>query len=121
MINTLQDEEHTQMLEWAAQKLRDAENDSVSNHTRVEAAFDSIYARLLVSARRKNYVEPAEHPSDSAILLGAVAAGLDDESVSKVLELQLSVARNRYKPGPHSFNLLRAIALGRHIADLVKT
>ena len=108
------------MLRCADVRLRDAENIMVSRHTRVEACFDSIYLRLLVLASDAVDTEPGEHPSERVIVDGAAAAGLGDELLEEVFELLRAVTAYRDRPGMHPVNMLHAVALGRHIARLVK-
>jgi hypothetical protein len=76
-----------QMLRCADAFLKDAENISVSRRARVKACFESIYIRLLVSARAAAEPEPQQHPSEKVIVAGAVTAGLDDEWLEEVLKL----------------------------------
>lgn len=108
------------MLHCADVCLRDAGNIMVSRRIRVEACFDSIYLRFLVLARDAIDPEPDEHPSERVIVAGATAAGLDDESLEEVFELYRAVTANRYRPGTYPVNMLHVLALGRHIARLVK-
>ncbi len=108
------------MLRCADVCLRDAEDIMVSRHTRVEACFDSIYLRFLVLARDAIEPEPSEHPSERVIIAGAAAAGLGDELLEEVFELQRAVTAYRDRPGMHPVNMLHVVALGRHIARLVK-
>ena len=112
--------EREPLLEWSDNKLQDGENTTVSRHTRVEATLDSIYARLLVMARRAGHAEPTEHPSERMLLAGAGAVGLDDEATDEALEMLRTVTGRRYKPGTHPLNLMDSIALARHVAELVK-
>jgi hypothetical protein len=109
-----------QMLRCADTFLEDADNISVSRHTRVEACFESIYIRLLVSARGAAEPEPKQHPSERVIAAGAATAGLDNESLDEVLELNRAVADYRHKPGTDPVNMLHALTLARRIAQLVK-
>jgi hypothetical protein len=108
------------VLRWADDKLQDAESVAISRHTRIEAAFDSIYARLLVLARRAGHPQPSGHPSEHVILQGAVAAGLNDYCLNEVMELHLTVADHRYDPSAHTVSLPQALALGHHLEKLVK-
>ena len=107
-------------LRWADAKLQDAENATVSRHTRLEAAFDGIYAMLSVLARRAGHPQPSGHPSERVILQGAVAAGLSDYCLNEVMELHLTVADHRHDPSTHSVSLPQALALGHHLEKLVK-
>ncbi len=120
MNTTSAEREFESVLRWADIKLQDAENVEISRHTRMEAAFDSIYARLSVLARRAGYPEPSAHPSEHAILQGAVAAGLNDHCLNEVMELHLTVAEQRHHPCAHSVSLPQALALGRHLEKLLK-
>ena len=86
----------------------------------MQTCFDSIYGNLLTMARRAGATEPTQHPSESIMFAGAAAAGLDDESLEELIELYNAVAEFRFKPGTHPVNLLHALALARHIAELVK-
>ena len=112
--------EREQTLHWAEMKLQDGENTTVSRHTRFSAIFDSIYALLLLQARRAGIPEPDEYPSKRAILAGAKAVGLDDESLEEVLELHGAVINSRYKHWTHTANMLHTLALARHITGLAK-
>ena len=120
MTKTSEEEVRERTLELADNKLQDAENTSVSRHTRVEACFDSIYVNLLVMAHRAGCAEPTELSTERMILAGAVAAGLDDESLGEVLVLHDAVKDLRHKPGTHPINMLHGLALSRHIAALAK-
>jgi len=108
------------MLRCADVCLLDAENIMVSRRARVEACFDSIYLRFLVLARDAIDPESNEHPSERVIAAGATVAGLDDELLEEVFELYRAVKAYRYTPGMHPVNMLHVLALGRHIAGLVK-
>ena|ERR1017187_10305455 len=114
-------QERAQMVQCADVKLHDAENMSVSRHTRVQACYEAIYIRLLVLARHAGDPEPGEHPSERVIVSGAALAGLDDESLDEVLDLHRAVADFRHKIGTHPVNMLHILALARHIAGLVKS
>jgi hypothetical protein len=109
-----------QMLRCADAFLEDADNISVSRHTRMGACFESIYIRLLVSARGAAEPEPIQHPSERVIAAGAATAGLDNESLEEVLELNRAVAEYRHKPGTDPVNMLHALTLARRIAQMVK-
>ena len=108
------------VLRWSDAKLQDADSTEISRHTRIEAAYDSIYARLLVQARRAGHPVPSGHPCERVILQGAVAAGLSDCWLEEALELSLSVAGHRHSPSVHSVSLPQALALGRHLERLLK-
>jgi hypothetical protein len=120
MHATSAEREFESVLQWADIKLRDAENVDISRHTRIEAAFDSIYARLSVLARRAGHPEPSAHPSERVMLQGAVAAGLNDHCLCEVMELHLTVADRRHNSCAHTVSLPTALALGRHLEELVK-
>ena len=107
-------------LHWADAKLQDGENAAMPRHARIEAAFDSIYARLSVLARRAGHPEPSAHPCERVMLQGALAAGLNDHCLNEVMELHLAVADRRQHPGVHAISLPQALALGRHLEQLVK-
>ena len=108
------------VLRWSDAKLQDADSTEISRHTRIEAAYDSIYARLLVQARRAGHPQPSGHPSERVILQGAVAAGLSDYCLNEVMELHLTVADHRHDPSTHSVSLPQALALGHHLEKLVQ-
>lgn len=120
MNATSAERELVSTLRWADAKLKDAESAAISRHTRIEAAFDSIYARLLVLACRAGESLPAEHPSERVMLQGAIAAGLNDYCLIEVMELRLTVADRWHNPGAHTVSLPQALALGRHLETLVK-
>lgn len=107
------------MLRCADAFLEDAANISVSRRARVEACFESIYIRLLVSARGAAEPEARQHPSERVIVSGAVTVGLDVESLEEVLNLNRAVADYRLKPGTDAVNMLQSLTLARHIAHLV--
>ena len=120
MCDTGLERELAATLRWADAKLQDAENAAISRHTRIEAAFDSVYARLSVLARRAGHTEPDAHPCEHVMLQGALAAGLNDCCLYQVMELHLTVAERRHHPRAHTVSLPQALALGRHLEQLVK-
>jgi len=113
--------EPASMLRWAEIKMQDAENTAISRNTRVEAAFDSIYARLSVLARRAGEPEPFEHPSERVIVSGAAAAGLNACCVNEVLNLHHTVAGHRHSLSAHPVSLTQALALVRHLEKMAKS
>lgn len=109
-----------QMLRCADAFLEDAANIAISRRARMQACFESIYIRLLVSARGAAEPEPRQHPSERVIVAGAATAGLDVESLEEVLDLNRAVADYRHNAGTDPVNMLQSLALARHIAQLLK-
>lgn len=108
------------MLRWADVKLQEAENAANSRPERIEAAFDSIYARLTVLARRAGETELAGQPSERVMLLGAIAAGLSACCLDELMGLSRAVEAHRRQLCGHSASLPQALAIGRHLARLAQ-
>jgi len=106
----------------ATELLRDAENATNCRHTRMTACFDAIYLKLLLVASAAGSTRSSgqrDHPEPGVIVAGAAACGLDDDETGEVLELREAVTALRYEPGALPGNLLRLLAIARHLVKSV--
>ena len=102
----------------ATELLRDAENATNCRHTRMTACFDAIYLRLLFEVNPKDETRKADQPYEpepAVIVAGAASCGLDDDETGEILELREAVTALRYQPGALPGNLLRLLAIARHV------